>query len=134
LAVSAVLYDLAPRTAHSARWQAYDAELFDRALAEGRPVLVDVYAKWCPVCRRQLPILDAALARPGFGDVLALVVDFDEDTEFLRAHRISRQATIVLFVHGKERVRIVADTNPRRVMRALEAGLDQRKTLHEIAL
>jgi thiol:disulfide interchange protein len=31
--------------------QPFDQAAFDAALAEGRPVLVEVSASWCPVCR-----------------------------------------------------------------------------------
>lgn len=34
----------------SVAWQTYTPARFDRAIREGRPVLVDVYAEWCLPC------------------------------------------------------------------------------------
>jgi thioredoxin 1 len=35
----------------------FDQKAFEAAQAAGKPILVEVYAPWCPVCRAQAPIL-----------------------------------------------------------------------------
>ncbi|WP_432722213.1 TlpA disulfide reductase family protein [Jeongeupia wiesaeckerbachi] len=45
------------------------------ALAEGRPMVVNLWASWCPPCRREMPLLHAAQQR---GDVRFVFVNQGE--------------------------------------------------------
>ncbi len=49
------------REGREVQWQPYTAEAFDRAGAEGKPVVIDFYASWCTSCKT----LDRALFRHG---------------------------------------------------------------------
>jgi thiol-disulfide isomerase/thioredoxin len=51
----------------------------------GKPVLVDVVASWCGVCRRAAPVLAAASRVPRTREVAFLTVSLDEDREAARA-------------------------------------------------
>jgi thiol-disulfide isomerase/thioredoxin len=44
------------------------------AVLAGRPVLINVWASWCEVCREELPVLDAYAAAPGAVPVLGVQV------------------------------------------------------------
>ena len=35
----------------------YDQAAFDAAQAAGKPILVEISASWCPICKAQAPIL-----------------------------------------------------------------------------
>jgi thioredoxin 1 len=37
---------------------AYDQSAFDAAQKAGKPILVEIHASWCPVCKAQAPILN----------------------------------------------------------------------------
>ena len=56
----------------------------------GRPVLVNLWATWCPACRAELPALDElARERPGCLAVVGIAVDSGGPgavTEFVREH------------------------------------------------
>lgn len=78
------------------RIPAFDTELLDgrtlaaKALA-GRPVLVVVWASWCPTCRKELPELQKLYDRhkdAGF-EILALSIDAGhiEAEDFWQEHR-----------------------------------------------
>lgn len=79
------------------RFERYTAEVFAQAQAAGGPILVDVYASWCPTCKAQHQTLRNLLDDPAFRTVRGFRVDFDEDTEFLRQYRIPTQSTILMF-------------------------------------
>ncbi len=60
-----------------------DGEMVSLAEYRGRPVVINVWATWCPPCRRELPLLaEVARARP---EVAFLFVDAQEDAETVRA-------------------------------------------------
>lgn len=75
----------------------FDTQLLDgRTLAAadlaGRPLLVVFWATWCPVCQKEMPLLDALHKRyraRGF-EILAVSIDAErlEVDEFRREHRV----------------------------------------------
>jgi thioredoxin 1 len=93
----------------------YSPEVFGAAQAAGTTIVVDVYAEWCPTCRAQQPILEELKAEPALQDVLFVTVDFDAEKEFLRAHRIPSQSTILVFKGEKEVTRSIGETDRERL-------------------
>ena len=96
-------------------WQTYDEAEFMMAQKKGKTIVVDVYANWCPTCRAQAPILDELRQERASADVLFVKVDFDQHKEFLRAHRVPRQSTILVFNGMTETARSIAETNRTRL-------------------
>ncbi len=99
----------------------YSATSFEAAQREGRTIIVDVHADWCPTCRAQAPILTELRSDPRLAEALFVRVDFDRDRDFLRAHRIPRQSTILVFDGAEEKGRSIAETNRAR-LRAFVLG------------
>ena len=105
-------------------WTPYSEAAFASAQAEGRSILVDVHADWCPTCRQQAPILADLLANePALADVVALQVDFDTDKAFLREHRVGQQSTILVFQGERETARSIGETDRTRLRQLIVAGL-----------
>ena len=96
-------------------WQTYNAAAFAAAQDDGKTIVVDVYADWCPTCRAQAPILDQLRAERASDVVLFVKVNFDEEKAFLRAHRIPRQSTVLVFRGKREVARSIAETNRSRL-------------------
>ncbi len=92
-------------------WQTYDEAEFMMAQGKGKTIVVDVYADWCPTCRAQAPILEELRKERQNGDTLFVKVNFDDEKAFLRAHRIPRQSTVLVFKGKKEVARSIAQTN-----------------------
>ena len=92
----------------------YELRSFEEALASG-PVVVHVYAAWCPVCRTQKPALAALAKDQGLAAARFVTVDFDKDREFLRAHRVANQSVILVFKNGQEATRLVGITDAERI-------------------
>jgi thioredoxin 1 len=106
---------LAQPAAAAPQWQNYSAERFAQAQAAGRTILVDVHADWCPTCKAQGPILESLRQEKRLDDVIFLRVDFDTQKAFLRAHRVPRQSTILVFQGKKETGRSIAETDRGRL-------------------
>lgn len=114
--VAAVLLVLGAAAAQAEpRWVEYSPAAFQTAQAAGKTILVDVHAVWCPTCKRQAPILDELRGEAALKDVVFVKVDFDREKGFLRAHRIARQSTAVVFKGRKEVARSVAETDRGRL-------------------
>lgn len=93
----------------------YSESSFAAAQREGRTIIVDVHADWCPTCRAQQPILRELRGDPRLADALFVRVDYDSERAFLRAHRIPRQSTILVFNGRVEAGRSIAETNRNRL-------------------
>ena len=95
----------------------------DAALAEGRPILIEVSAPWCSVCRAQKAVLAELFADPRYARIVALDIDFDSQVEAVRAFGAQRQSTLILFAGGREIARSVGDASRAGIMAMLEAAL-----------
>ena len=78
---------------------------FDAAAAEGRTILVDFYAPWCPVCRAQEPKITARL-NGDFRHVVSFRVDYDSNQALRQEMRVQKQSTLILFQGRTEAARL----------------------------
>jgi thioredoxin 1 len=101
----------------------YEPRSFEQALASGRPIIVHVYAGWCPVCRAQKPILEALEKDKAFEGIKFVVVDFDKDKEFLQKYRVPTQSVILAFKNGHEVTRILGITDADKIRAGLLGAL-----------
>lgn len=122
LAFAAALL-VAPSLPARAAGDGFERGAFDAAIAAGEPVLVDITAAWCPVCRVQQDILADLSADPKFAGIRILAVDFDAQKDVVRSFGARSQSTLILFADGKEVGRSVGDTDPARIAALLEQGL-----------
>lgn len=93
---------------------------FEAAQKAGKPILIDVSAPWCPVCKAQAPTLAALPAVPEFKGLTVFSVDFDTQKDVLRSLGVQKQSTLIVFAGAKETGRTVGDTDPQSI-RALVA-------------
>jgi thiol-disulfide isomerase/thioredoxin len=96
----------------AAQPKVFSQQEFDRLAREGKSVIVDVAATWCPTCKAQKPIVDSLATQAAFKDVAVLTVDFDADKPVLKAFKVGMQSTLIAFKGGKETGRSVGDTTP----------------------
>jgi len=89
----------------------YTQAAFDKLQHEGKPIRVHVHADWCPTCRAQDPIIESLLKQKDFQGVASLRVDFDKQKDIVRAFRVSKQSTLIVFKGGKEVGRSLGDTS-----------------------
>jgi thioredoxin 1 len=96
---------------------------FERALTSGRPVLVEISAPWCPVCKTQKAILSDLLSEADFKDVVVLEIDFDSQREAVRALGARSQSTLIAFRSGEETGRSVGETRADSIEALLRSAL-----------
>lgn len=96
---------------------------FDRLQHEGKPILVAVHADWCPTCRAQAPIIESLIKQKNYKGVTSLRVDFDNQKDVVRAFRVSRQSTLIVFKGGKEVGRSLGDTSPEGIKNLISKAL-----------
>ncbi len=97
--------------ARAATETAFEPAAFAAAQAAGKPILVDIWASWCPTCARQQPILKQLAAAPENAGLVVFRVDFDAQKDAVRAFGAQHQSTLVVF-HGRtETGRSVGDTD-----------------------
>jgi len=80
----------------------YEKAAFEKALAEGKPVIVDFFADWCPTCKAQKPHVQSLINQPKMKNVTLFVADYDKEKDLKKALRVTQQSTFVVFKGGKE--------------------------------
>jgi thiol:disulfide interchange protein len=89
----------------------YSQTELDRLVAEGKPILLDIRADWCPTCAAQAPVIRELMAQSKFKDVTTFTIDFDKDTALLKAYNVSFQSTLIVMMGKQEMGRSVGDTS-----------------------
>lgn len=97
--------------AHAAEFRPYSDAAFAAAQAEGRPILIDVHAPWCPVCARQQPLIERAAQDPANGDLVVFRLDFDNQKAEQRQFRVTKQSTLIAFDGKRETGRLLGSTD-----------------------
>lgn len=88
----------------------FDQLAFDAAQAAGAPVLVEVTASWCPVCKAQAPILSHLKSESKFKDLVSFNIDFDSQKDLLKKFNVQKQSTLIAFKGKQEMGRSTGDT------------------------
>ena len=89
----------------------YTPLAFDAALKDGKSILVEIHATWCPTCKAQAPILSDLEKDSKFENLLVVHVDFDSQKDAVRRFGARMQSTLIAFKDGKETARSVGATD-----------------------
>ena len=118
-----VLSFVAATSVLAAETKPFDAATFAALQAANKPVLIDVYADWCPTCKQQAPIVDALLASPEFKDYTVLKVNFDTQKDVRQTLRVVQQSTFIVFRGKREVARSIGDTSKDSIAATLRKAL-----------
>ena len=82
---------------------------YDVALASNKLIVLYFYADWCPICRKEFPVMQAAFHELAFSDVVGFRVNFNDhftdefEKSLAQEHGVAYQHTKV-FVKGGQRI------------------------------
>ena len=99
----------------------FTRDAFDKAQRDGKTVLVDVWASWCPTCKAQQNVLEKLSQNPKFEKLVILSMDFDVQKDDLKFFKATHQSTLIVFKGTTEVARSSGVTNAG----AIEAMISQ---------
>lgn len=109
--------------AEAAGIAAFDHHQFAEAQKAGKSIVVDVHADWCPVCKKQAPILEKLSSDKAFSGVAFFRLNFDSEKEILKQWNVEYQSTILVFKGSQEKARSTGDTDQKKIRALIEKGL-----------
>jgi thiol-disulfide isomerase/thioredoxin len=102
--------------AHAATEAPFTQSAFDAAQKAGKPILVHIWASWCPTCKAQAPTLTKIEHDPKFANLTIYTVNFDTQKDAVKAFGARIQSTLIAFHGGKETARSAGDTNADSIL------------------
>lgn len=123
LSTAVALFLAVPTVAASQISAKFTFEALEKAQKEGKPILIDIFAAWCPVCRVQRPIIEDLVLSDRFKDFVYFEVDFDRQKDVLRRLNAQKQSTLIVFKGATEVGRTVGDTDRASIETLLAKAL-----------
>jgi len=93
---------------------------FDKALSQGKLMMVDFWASWCGPCRMLGPVIEQLDNR--YPDVVVGKVNVDDEKELAMRYGVMSIPTVIFFKDGKEIDRKVGVMPPEAFVQVLEAN------------
>ncbi len=123
IAIAAMMAVFSSLPASADESKPFDAKAFAAAQKAGKPILVDIFAVWCPVCRAQNPVLVQLAREPKYKDLVTFKVDFDTQKDAVRAFKAQQQSTLIVFKGETETGRSVGDTDKDSIAALFDKAL-----------
>ena len=98
----------------------YKKELFDRALSDGKIVVVSSWTKYCTSCASQMKILNKAKNDIENIEYFAFDVTNKEIADFFN---VQYQTTLLIFKDNKEVYRSIGETTKELIYDALKSSI-----------
>ena len=96
----------------------YSKELFDKALSEGKVVVISSWIKYCTSCASQMKILEKA--KNDFNNMEYFAFDVT-NKEIAQFFNVQYQTTLLIFKDNKEVYRSIGETTKELIYDALNS-------------
>ena len=104
----------------SAKETTFKKELFDKALSDGKVVVVSSWVKYCTSCSSQMKVLDKA--KNDFDNIEYFKFDVT-NKEIANLFNIQFQTTLLIFKDNKEVYRSIGETTKDLIYEAIESSI-----------
>ncbi len=98
----------------------YKKELFDKALSDGKVVVVSSWIKYCTSCASQMKILQKA--KNEFDNIEYFAFDVT-NKEIAKFFNVQYQTTLLIFKDNKEVYRSIGETTKELIYDALKSSI-----------
>ena len=98
----------------------YSKELFDKALSEGKVVVVSSWIKYCTSCASQMKVLEKA--KNDFDNMEYFAFDVT-NKEIAQLFNVQYQTTLLIFKDNKEVYRSIGETTKELIYDALKSSI-----------
>ena len=98
----------------------YKKELFDKALLDGKVVVVSSWIKYCTSCAGQIKILNKA--KNDFDNIVYFTFDVT-NKEIAELFNVQYQTTLLIFNDNREVYRSIGETTKELIYDALKASI-----------
>ena len=123
VAIAVAVFTVICVSAFAGEIKPYNEAAFKEATAAGRTVLLDFHADWCPVCRKQGPLLQSLVQEDKLKDVAAFKVNYDQESALKQEFKVTSQSTLIV-LKGETVVSRATGVTDKAAIRALiEKGL-----------
>ena len=100
----------------------FSEEIFEKAKASGKTIVVNSYEVWCGTCSQQTKILDQA--EKEFKDIVFLSYEQSKNKDIAQKLSIKFWDNYCLFIKGNDEVaRIVGQTDKETIYSAIQKGI-----------
>ena len=99
----------------------FSEEIFEKAKASGKTVVVNSYEVWCGTCSKQTKILDQA--EKEFKDIVFLTYEQSKNKDIAQKLGIKFWTTIIVYKGDNEVARIVGQTDKETIYSAIQKGI-----------
>jgi thioredoxin 1 len=96
-----------------------DQDFQTKVLGADKPVLVDFWAEWCVPCHMVSPVVEEIAQEKGDGLMVAKM-NVDDNPEITRKFGVMSIPTLILFVGGEEKARVVGARGKDAILREIE--------------
>ena len=98
----------------------YSKELFDKALSDGKVVVVSSWIKYCTSCASQMKVLEKA--KNDFDNMEYFAFDVT-NREIAQFFNVQYQTTLLIFKDNKEVYRSIGETTKELIYDALKSSI-----------
>ena len=98
----------------------YSKELFDKAITEGKVVVVSSWIKYCTSCASQMKVLEKA--KNDFDNIEYFAFDVS-NKEIAQFFNVQYQTTLLIFKNNKEVYRSIGETTKELIYDALKSSI-----------